>query len=251
MKVYSKENINKKYIVVELDKEQDSYEMKMLESNRIGAMCPYSIRDIDDKKYIYYDISDKVSMEEKADNTKFQINAIGKIINGIKSAKYELVTYMIDGDKIALNPKYIFFDREDENIYFCYIPYKEKNMQASLIELSNYIIANADHNDRETVIRAYGLQQFVNTNDKVTIEETADYFFGRKDTGYELHTYEEEKSTCCDEDEYGFGDGLQNEAVEECMTNDRESEWEDSAHSKSKFSSWIERYSGKKTDIQQ
>ncbi|MCR5837237.1 MAG: FHA domain-containing protein [Lachnospiraceae bacterium] len=192
MVVDLREDINNKYLVIKIGAGSDSYELKMLEHNKVDMICPMSVREINDEMFVYYDISGKVSLESRVENEKLTLDLIEKLVAEIKKLKEQLYQYMIDADRIMIDPKYIYFEKADNKFQYCCNFDKQEGGVASLRQLANFFIENADHSDRETVIMAYGLQQYVNSNEDITIEKISEYIYSNKKNSVDIPSDGEE-----------------------------------------------------------
>lgn len=171
MEVLYKKDLEKSYMLIKLDNEFImDYRMKMICKNIIKGLCPVTLRQFNNDKSLYYDISGMISVKNKYWGRKMLAHDIRAFIVGIQKLVESMKEYLLDLDKIILDFEYIYMDSESDNIYFCYYPEKEEDFFVSLHNVLNKIIEVADHSDRETVILSYGLQQ-LGTKDNVTISE--------------------------------------------------------------------------------
>ena len=89
--------------------EVDSMSLGMLTNNKISGLAPTLFTQMDNTKYIKYNVSAKISVTQffaGPVNRKRLLGVFSGIVNGLLSAE----DYMIDADSIVLDLDYIFVD---------------------------------------------------------------------------------------------------------------------------------------------
>ena len=99
------------YLVYEIgtDDVVDTMALGMLTHNKIAGLAPVQFTQVDDKKYIKYNISARVSVRqffEGAVNRKRLVGVCKGIVNAMLSAE----EYMIDPDNIIMDINYMYAD---------------------------------------------------------------------------------------------------------------------------------------------
>lgn len=107
---YENQGVNT-YLVYKLEGNDavDTLSLGMLTNNSIPSLAKTLFTQMDDEKYIKYNVSAKISMQQffsGAVNRKRLLGVFGGIVDGLLSAE----DYMIDTSSIILDPNYIFVD---------------------------------------------------------------------------------------------------------------------------------------------
>ena len=76
-----------------------------------------------------------------------------QLIVDLLSAIENLEKYMLDGNKILLQPEYIFRDRQ--LYYFCYYPAHQENAKEAFHQLMEFLVVKVDERDDKGVRFAY------------------------------------------------------------------------------------------------
>ena len=99
------------YLVYEI-KEGDSIDtlsLGMLTNNSIPGLTRALFTQMDEKRYIKYNVSSKVSMQQFFGGVVNRKRLLG-VFNGITEGFLSAEDYMIDTSSIVLDPEYIFAD---------------------------------------------------------------------------------------------------------------------------------------------
>lgn len=153
---------NKNYVILSecnIPDYKECYRSKMLKSNKLDNFLIYDTQTINGTIQFTYDISSKQSLYNFYENSLIDYDIIRHIIMSLKSAFDTLNNYLLEPDYIILDPKLIYINIATKSIYFCYCPGHKNNFYDSLSEFLCYILSKIDHNDNNSIILAYSLQQ--------------------------------------------------------------------------------------------
>ena len=163
METQYKRNLNHTYLTLEVDEVYDEdYQMRMLKANKIEGLLLVAGHGVDGISKYAYDISGKSSLKaiyEKSDISKEELEVFLRSLLGLVKV---IQSYMLDANKIILDPEYIFYEKE--KYYFCYLPRKEEQLENSFHKLTEYFVSKIDHKDQKGIQMAYILH-------KATMEE--------------------------------------------------------------------------------
>ncbi len=110
------------YLVYEIkDEVVDKLSLGMLENNEIPGILPILFTQMDDKKYLKYNISAKVSAREFLTGTVNRKRLLG-VFYSIADALTTIDEYMIDVKSILLNLDYIYVDVTTCKAYMVCLP---------------------------------------------------------------------------------------------------------------------------------
>lgn len=158
MNVYYKNNLKAAYLVVEgEEQENEDYQIAMLQENRIPGLLPMHVRYVDNQSNYFYDISGMQSLRVKYEKEKFQLLQIKRLLRDMLNTMQEAKKYMLDGEKILLDPEYIFCEKD--RFLFVYYPSSEKNIKEDFHKLTEFFVREVDYQDKEGVHLAYTLHK--------------------------------------------------------------------------------------------
>ena len=162
MKIEYKKIFNKNYVVLtdyNISDYKECYRSKMLKSNQPEFFLPYDTQNINGAIQFTYDISSKQSIESFYENSKMDYETIRHFIFSLKEALDTLNNYLLEPDYLILEPRLIYINITTKNLYFCYCPGEKQNFYDSLNQFLCYMISKIDHEDNNSIILAYSLQQ--------------------------------------------------------------------------------------------
>lgn len=158
MNIYYTNNLKSAYQVVEgEEQEEEDYQVAMLRENKISGLLPMHVRYVDNRSQYYYDISGMQSLKAKYEKEKLKYADIQKLIKELLAAMEEAKTYMLDGEKILLDPNYIY--SEKDRYYFTYYPSCNLDIKEEFHKLTEFFVREVDYQDREGVHWAYTLHK--------------------------------------------------------------------------------------------
>ena len=76
-----------------------------------------------------------------------------------KNAIERMSEYLLTLDNIIFDTDLIFFNRQKGKYEFCYVSENKEDYQVNLRTLFDKLLEYIDHNDKEAVLIAYGIQQ--------------------------------------------------------------------------------------------
>lgn len=148
---YEKQGTSK-YIVYEFEENEavDSLSLCMLKNNKIEGLVPLIYSQADNRRFIKYDISAKISLKQ------FFIETINKeqllkVIKNIISVLLTAEEYMLNIDFLLLKEEYIFVDASECMVYMIYLPSEKtvENIEKTEIFFKR-IIFEAYYDQRES-----------------------------------------------------------------------------------------------------
>ena len=141
------------YLVCEIEAHDqvDPVSMQMLTNNsKITGLAPLLFTQMDDKKYVKYNISSKITAEmylQGVVTRKKLLNLLSGILAGMASVD----EYMIDLGAVILDPRYIFVDNKtgETNLIclpFVSRPFESDDFQGFLRDMISILQFNTDEN---------------------------------------------------------------------------------------------------------
>lgn len=206
------QQMGKTYITTEYDVAVDrEYLVSMITENRIEGLVSCKIGYEQSKKMIYYDVTNMESLEHKYSEAKLSLSDIYALFNGLTGIVKGIGEYLLDEKYLLYNPRYIFSDIENSQLYQIYVPNKGEDETNPYSEMADFLLKTVNPKDDKAVRIAYlfyrmisletfSLAEFVKIVEKeTTIEEiyqkpeNKDRFVNEEDISNNISTaYEEE-----------------------------------------------------------
>lgn len=172
MKTSYKKDLKQAYLIVDGDETSpEDYQVAMLRENDIPGILKLEVRSVDNQNRYYYDITGKTSLRTFHEKVNLTYEDMKRLVTDILAVTRELPFYMLDGNRLLLEPEYIFSDKK--GYYFCYYPAmagREGSASArpvakdSFHRLTEFFVREVNYRDEEGVRFAYTLH-------KATMEE--------------------------------------------------------------------------------
>lgn len=159
MNISYKRDMTHNYMVPDLAEQiyEDDYRVHMLMENHIRGLLPCSIKSVNCQSRFFYDITSRQSMEQIFGNASMDAADIRTLLHGLYRALNEVKKYLLDMDRIVLEPQMIYMDVETREPLFCYLPGFQKDIMQSFRELGAYLLEHLDRSDEQAVLLGYGV----------------------------------------------------------------------------------------------
>lgn len=148
---------------VEVD--MKDYKLQMIINNKIEGLISLSVASIDNKKIIKYNISSRTSFSNMFTRKHMTGKELYSFIKELKELGERLKEYLINVNNIIFDVEYIFFNRQIGRYEFCYSVEEKGELYIKLRDLFDKMLEFIDHNDKEAVLIAYGIQQLTISED--------------------------------------------------------------------------------------
>ena len=135
------------------------YKLKMLEANKVPGLLPLEIRESDDSRKLYYDISSKETFDSVASSRTLQMEDIRNLIFSLNHLAGNLDDYLLDINDLIPDRKYMYIARDKLEPLFCYCPGYSGDFSTGLSSLLQDLLGMVDSNDRSAVVSTYALYQ--------------------------------------------------------------------------------------------
>lgn len=154
--------------------EENEFRIQMILNNNIKKILPTKISMINNKKELVCETTGLVAIGSMYDRKRMTARELVTLAQNIKKLMEELHKYLLNVEDIVFEADYIYYSKVKKEYVFCYCPGLGADYQLGLKELFNQILDYVDHNDKETVEVAYGMQN-ITTQVEFTIEEIIEY----------------------------------------------------------------------------
>lgn len=163
MKTYYKNDLKKAYLILEGGEgEQEDYQTLMLKENDIQGILKLDVRYVDNQTQYHYDISGKTAFKTLYEKKNLSYEDMKRFVDNLLQSIQLLRKYMLDANRILLEPEYIFCD--SRGFYFCYYPPCRQDAKDMFHQLTEFFVKEVNYKDEEGVHFAYTLH-------KMTMEE--------------------------------------------------------------------------------
>ena len=178
MKVRFEHDISHNYMIPEPENEEEhisedsemDYEVHMLEENQIRGFMKCIRKRINGETQYYYEITSKHSLAQICETDALRSGDIQKILGCLHGAMQQMEQYLLDGNKLVLDPTLIYLDIESREAEFCYLPSYRKNIQESFRSFASYLLYHLNQADIEAVLRVYEINRKVQEKNYALLE---------------------------------------------------------------------------------
>lgn len=160
MNVTYRREMKHNYLIIEQDNAQmQGYEENMLKENQINGLLKFQLKQIDNRRYFYYEITSKQPLSRILEFHSINKQELINLITGITQILNRLPAYLLKEDQILLQPEFIYIEPEQFFVSLCLIPGRDRKFAEEMSELLRYILGKINHQDKECVVMAYALYQ--------------------------------------------------------------------------------------------
>ncbi len=160
MEITYRREMKHNYLIIEPDEAgYDSYEVYMMAANGIEGLLRFHIKQIDNRKYYYYEITSKQPLNRVLEYHSLGDKELKRLIGGIEQILGRLAAYLLQEKQILLEPEYIYIEPEHFSVFLCLVPGRQGVFPEEMTGLLRYLLGKVNHQDKECVVMAYGLYQ--------------------------------------------------------------------------------------------
>ncbi|MBQ7264496.1 MAG: FHA domain-containing protein [Firmicutes bacterium] len=159
---------DKNYLVAELhDVQLINYSMEMLLHAHINYLCSVNRQSINNKLYLYYDVSNRTSLDKMTAYRKMSQQDFTMFVTDCLNAIKEVEAYQLEPASIVVDSKYIFVHPSDYKPNFIYLPIARENdgVKDMVNFLKNMLVSNmveiSDANAMQIIIGALNLDKSI------------------------------------------------------------------------------------------
>lgn len=176
MQVSYKRELNHNYLIIENEKDIDvnGYEIRMIIENHLFGLLIMSIRYVNAKLTLYYEISSKQSMLRIYENRELEYEALKNLLFQFHKVLLMMEEYLINSNHLIIDPEYIYMNIETNEIFFIYYPGHEEDSKEAFQKLAEYILNRINHQDEKAVFLAYKMYKDTR-NKNFTLEKILDF----------------------------------------------------------------------------
>lgn len=157
---YSRDN-DHNYLIIQNEINSSSFEQKMIEQNSIPGLLSINKKISDGVTHYCYDISSMQPLYRLFENREIDNTFLDYILTGLIKSYENVYNYMLSDNHIVLNPKYIFYNIDSNEIKLLFSLCYDNPFADSFISFGEYILENVNHNDSKAVMTAYRFYKLV------------------------------------------------------------------------------------------
>lgn len=177
MNVAYRRELRRNYMIVSSETgDENRYECRIMERNLIDGFLPFRIHRTDEQVFFYYEITSRQPLSRMLEFRAITGDEIRSIVISIARILEQTERYLLREEHILLDPEYIYVEPDSFRIFLCLVPGLCSDFPRAYGKLLEYILGKVDHQDRESVVLAYGLYQ-----------ETRKENYGMEDLLRQLH----------------------------------------------------------------
>lgn len=135
------------------------YEIQMLESNAIDGVLKFQLRQSNGEIQFYYEITSRQPLGRLLENRTISGEEVRRLVIGISNILDQIERFLLREGSILLKPEYIYVEPDSFRIWLCLVPGLDQDFPEAYGKLLEYILEKVDHQDKDSVVLAYGLYQ--------------------------------------------------------------------------------------------
>lgn len=160
MKVSYRREMKHNYMIIDPEgMAWRSYECQMMESNAIEGLLRFQVRQSDGEIQFHYEITSRQPLGRLLDNRTVTGEEIRKLVIGISNILDQIERFLLSESSILLKPEYIYVEPESFRVWLCLVPGMQLDFPEAYGDLLEYILGKVNHQDKDSVVLAYGLYQ--------------------------------------------------------------------------------------------
>ncbi len=160
MKITYRREMKHNYLIVDPESLAcRNYQCRMLAANSIEGVLHFQIRQVDDEIRFYYEITSKQPLDRMLESRSVHEEELRSLVFGIARVLDRMEQYLLPEGSVLLKPDYIYVEPETFRVWLCLVPGLERNFPEDYGKLLEYLLGKVDHQDKDSVVLAYGLYQ--------------------------------------------------------------------------------------------
>lgn len=148
MEIEYESSVEKKYMILNrIYTMEDAFDEKMYLKANIPFLIKADIRYINNDEKYYYDINNKISINEKFREKTINAESLLVILEGIYRVINIISEYLLHGESLLLSPEYVYLNDAEDMIFFCYYPGYKNEINNSFSEMAIFLMDKIDHDN--------------------------------------------------------------------------------------------------------
>jgi hypothetical protein len=154
-----KRDLQNNYLILELqsDQEEDSFQLRMAQQNKIQGLLSFHSSGTDGKRYLHYEITSKQPLADLYEKKMMSSRDITALLSGISVILESMQKYLLQPSQLIFDPQYMFVEPGRGQIWLCYLP--DGKNDAPIALLAEFILKRLDHEEPQAVNLGYSFYQ--------------------------------------------------------------------------------------------
>ncbi|WP_286173608.1 DUF6382 domain-containing protein [Clostridium sp. WB02_MRS01] len=149
MKAAYRREMKQNYLIIEPEEAgYDSYEIHMMEANRIEGLLKFHVKQVDNRRFYYYEITSKQPLNRVLECHSLGTDELKKLIEDIGRTLGRLESFLIKEKQILLEPEYIYVEPEQFRVSLCLVPGRQVGFPEEMTGLLRYLLGKVNHQDK-------------------------------------------------------------------------------------------------------
>lgn len=157
MDVTYQRDLNHNYMIMQClgGLDEESFETRMIFSNKIPGLLPCHVRYEDDRTYMGYDVTSRQSLSMFCENRKPGKRELRNILGSILNTISGLDEYLLGPDHLILDSEVIMMNFDTQEASLAFAPFYKKDIRQSLRDLMEYLLSFISRDDQEGIVLGY------------------------------------------------------------------------------------------------
>lgn len=165
MKIEYSRNLLKSHMVLEHEKEIETWETEMIANSQLEGILFGSYVRENEVYRLWFDITGKQALDVVLDTKELDHDMICRFMTELYDAIENIEAHLLCTNALLFAPECIFWDHRKERFYFCYYPDGEEMHLYTFTSLIEYLLTKIDHKDEKAVQMGYDLYNRVRKED--------------------------------------------------------------------------------------
>ncbi len=155
MEISYRRELDHNYLVLEERDFQENYQINMLLKNRIPGFLECRMTRVDRTASFYYEITSRQNLRLVLERKRLSLTEMIRLLEGLERAAQTCEEYLLDGERILLQPDFIYLDPDEWKIWVCFYPFEKQELGSQLLGLAEYLLDHLDRQDSGAVTLGY------------------------------------------------------------------------------------------------
>ncbi|MBP3926542.1 MAG: FHA domain-containing protein [Clostridium sp.] len=159
MEVRYRREMNHNYMIIDASAQESGYECRMLAGNHIEGLLRFRVRYGEEKREFYYEITSRQPLRRVLEKRKATGEEIRRILLAVVTVVRRIEEYLLPEEQLLLDPDFLYVDPDSFDVRLCLLPGHICDWPKELSALLQYLLEQADPQDKEALVLAYHLYQ--------------------------------------------------------------------------------------------
>ena len=156
MLVEYKRDLSHNYMLIHAEEEipTDSFEMRVLMSNRIPGILPMDYEEVNGSTAYRYDVTSCQPFHVLCSSGRMTAGILRELFSNLLDNLLSFEDYLLDSSRLMLDADYLFVRWEELTLMVPYVPDYKQEIRRSLITLTESVIMQISHGQEDCIVLA-------------------------------------------------------------------------------------------------